>query len=224
MAEPRNSAALLRKVPLFASLDDAQLGLLAAHVQRRTYPRGATIISAGEPTQSLHLLVSGRSQVVVSDSKGNMAILAILRPGEYFGEMGLLDDHPRSASVVARETCEILTLAREQFAACLKNHFELCMTVARGLVKRLRYADNRIGSLALLDVYGRVAQLLLQESEIIDGRRIVTGRYSKQDIARMIGASRERVSRVMTDLEQRGFIEVRRSAIELRDPILTLAE
>jgi CRP/FNR family transcriptional regulator, cyclic AMP receptor protein len=224
MAEPRSSTLLLRNVPLFASLDDAHCALLAQHVQRRTYPRGATIIEAGEATQSLHLIVTGRAQVVMTDSKGAVVILAILRPGEHFGEMGLLDEHPRSASVVAREPCEVLALGKEQFAACMKDNFELAMTVTRGLVKRLRNADNRIGSLALLDVYGRVAQLLLQESETIDGRRVVVGKYSKQDIARMIGASRERVSRVMTDLQKRGFIEVRRAMIVLRDPIISLTE
>ena len=224
MAEPRASAALLRNVPLFASLDDAHIAMLAPHAQRRTYPRGATIIEAGEPTQSLHIIVSGRAQVSVTDTKGNMVIFAILRPGEYFGEMGLLDEHPRSASVMARETCEVLTLGKEAFNACLKENVELVMNVARGLVKRLRNADNRIGSLALLDVYGRVAQLLLQEAETVDGKKVVVGRYSKQDIARMIGASRERVSRVMTDLQNRGFIEVRRAAIVLRDPIVSLTE
>ena len=224
MSEPRASSVLLRNVPLFASLDDAQRALLAEHVQRRTYPRGATIIEAGEPTHSLHIIVSGRAQVVMTDSKGNVVILAILRPNEYFGEMGLLDEHPRSASVVARETCEVLALNKDHFNSCLKNNFELAMTVTRGLVKRLRDADNRIGSLALMDVYGRVAQLLLQESETIDGRRVVVGKYSKQDIARMIGASRERVSRVMKDLQDRGFIEVRRAMIVLREQIVSLTE
>jgi CRP/FNR family cyclic AMP-dependent transcriptional regulator len=222
MPAPRASSLLLRNVPLFASFSDEQCAVLAQLVQRRSYPRGATVIEAGEPTHSLHIIISGRAQVVMSDKKGNQVILAILKPGEYFGEMGLLDDRPRSASVVARESCEVLTLGRQDFARCLKEHSELVVTVTRGLVKRLRNADTRIGSLALLDVYGRVAQLLLQESELVDGVRMVSGKFSKQDIARMIGASRERVSRVMKDLQTRGYIEVKRSSIVLHDPILTI--
>ena len=217
MAEPRASLLLLRNIPLFASLSDSQLGLIAQRLQRSSYARGATIIAAGEPTGSLHILLSGRAQVVLGDHKGRSVILAMLKPGDYFGEMGLLDDHPRSASVVAREPSDILTLHKEDFARVLKENFDLSMTVARGLARRLRQADNRIGSLALLDVYGRVAQVLLQEAEVVDGIPTITGRFSKQDIARMIGASRERVSRIMKDLERRGYIAVRGSSILLLD-------
>jgi CRP/FNR family cyclic AMP-dependent transcriptional regulator len=220
MAAPRASALLLRSVPLFGSLSDAQCELLAPAMQRRTHARGTTIIEAGEPTSSLHIVVSGQAQVVMSDRKGNVVILAILKSGEHFGEMGLIDDLPRSASVVARETCEILTLGQADFQHCLREHFEVAMTVTRTLVDRLRNADRRIGNLALLDVYGRVAQLLLQESEEVDGLRMVKSPLSRQDIARMVGASRERVSRVMKDLEQRGFIEPRGRALVLRERAL----
>jgi CRP/FNR family cyclic AMP-dependent transcriptional regulator len=219
MPESRASTLLLRNVPLFASLSDEQREMLAERLQRCRHARGTTIIAAGEPTGSLHIIVSGRAQVVISDNKGHRVILAMLRPGDYFGEMGLLDDGPRSASVVARETSEVLTLDKEDFTRCLEEHFELAMTVARGLAKRLREADNRIGSLALLDVYGRVAQLLLQGAEMVNGIRMVAGGVSKQDIARMIGASRERVSRVMKDLETRGYIEMRGSSILLLDQV-----
>ena len=219
MPEARASTLLLRNVPLFASLSDAQRDILAQRLQRHSYARGATIIEAGEPTGSLHIIISGRAQVVISDNKGRRVILAMLRPGDYFGEMGLLDDRPRSASVVAREASEILTLDKDDFARCLEQNFELAMTMARGLAKRLRQADNRIGSLALLDVYGRVAQLLLQEAETVNGIRLVAGGVSKQDIARMIGASRERVSRIMKDLQARGYIEMRGSSIVLLDQV-----
>ena len=218
-SQPRVSALLLRNVPLFAMLSEAQRAVLTSVVQRRSFPRGSTIIEAGEKTQSLYIIVSGRVQVVMSDDAGNEVILAILRPGEYFGEMGLLDDLPRSASVVAREPCELLTLSKHDFAGCLRENFDLAMAVARGLVGRLRDADNRIGSLALLDVYGRVAQLLLQMAEDVEGKRVITPKLSRLDIAKMIGASREMVSRVMKDLQARGNIEVKGDSIVLRDPV-----
>ena len=138
MAEPRASILLLRNIPLFASLSDAQRALIAQRLQRSSHGRGAAIIEAGAPTGSLHILLSGRAHVVLSDHKGRRVILAMLRPGDYFGEMGLLDDCPRSASVVAREASDILTLHKEDFARCLKENFELAMTVARGLARRLR--------------------------------------------------------------------------------------
>ena len=155
----------------------------------------------------------------MSDAEGKEVILTILGPGEFFGEMGLIDDEPRSASVVAIEACELLCITKRDFKKCLAENFEMAMAVMRGLVRRLREADRKIGSLALLDVYGRVARLLLDMSENVDGEKIVTKRLPKQDIAKMIGASREMVSRVMKDLQMGGYIEMRGSNIVLRDTI-----
>ncbi len=144
----RASVLLLRNVPLLSTLSDAQLGLLAQTILRRAYPRGATILKAGERTASLHIVVSGHVQVEISNRCGDEVILDILRPGEYFGEMGLLDDLPRSATVKAREACEILSLSKADFAARLKENHNLATAVQRGLVQRLRSANEKIGSLA----------------------------------------------------------------------------
>jgi CRP/FNR family cyclic AMP-dependent transcriptional regulator len=122
--------------------------------------------------------------------------------------------------VVAIEPCELLAITRRDFKKCLAENVEMSMAVMRGLVRRLREADRKIGSLALLDVYGRVARLLLDMSETVDGQKMVTKRLPKQDIAKMIGASREMVSRVMKDLQISGFIEMRGSTIVLRDSVL----
>jgi len=157
---------------------------------------------------------------MMSDSEGKEVILSILGPGEFFGEMGLIDDEPRSASVVTIEACELLSITKRDFKRCLAENFEMAMAVMRGLVKRLREADRKIGSLALLDVYGRVARLLLDMAENVNGEKIVTKRLPKQDIAKMIGASREMVSRVMKDLQTGGYIEMRGSNIVLRDTIM----
>lgn len=213
------STALLKTVPLFAGLPDEQLHALVPVVTRRSAPRGSLIMAAGDPTDSLYLVISGRLKVMMSDSDGKEVILSILGPGEFFGEMGLIDDHPRSASVVAMEPCELLALTRRDFRKCLAENFDMAMAVMRGLVKRLREADRKIGSLALLDVYGRVARLLLDMAEDVDGQKIVTRRLPKQDIAKMVGASREMVSRVMKDLQMGGYIEMRGSTIVLRDTI-----
>ena len=223
MAGPASvSTLLLRNVPLFAVLPEHQLGLLTSMVTRKTFARGTTIISAGGPTDSLYIIISGRLKVMMSDEEGREVILAILGSNEFFGEMSLVDDSPRSASVVAIESCELLSLAKGDFNKCLEDNFEMAMTVMRGLVKRLREADQKIGSLALMDVYGRVARLLLEMSEDVGGERIVVKKLAKQDIAKMIGASREMVSRVMKDLQIRGYIELRPGGLLLRDNILAL--
>jgi CRP/FNR family cyclic AMP-dependent transcriptional regulator len=214
------STAVLKAVPLFSSFPEDQLRMLTAVVARRSASRGTTVLAAGDPTDSLYIVLSGRLKVQMSDSDGKEVILSILGPGEFFGEMGLIDDNPRSASVVAMEACELLSIAKRDFKNCLSENFEMAMAVMRGLVKRLREADRKIGSLALLDVYGRVARLLLDMSETVDGQKMVTKRLPKQDIAKMIGASREMVSRVMKDLQMGGYIEMRGSNIILHDTIM----
>ncbi|MBI3374622.1 MAG: cyclic nucleotide-binding domain-containing protein [Betaproteobacteria bacterium] len=210
---------LLGSVPLFSMLTPEQRAILAPAVRRLACRKGETIIHAGEPTQSLFVIISGRVDVSVTNSEGKQVILAILRSGDYFGEMSLIDDEPRSADVVARGPCELLVLDRPEFRRCLEANFQLAMDITRRLVRRLRDADNRISSLALLDVYGRVAQLLLREAELVDGLWMLPGSLSRVDIARMIGASREMVTRVLKDLQQRGCIELRGTTIILHDTI-----
>ncbi len=214
------STTVLKAVPLFATVPDDALRTLATIVTRRSVTRSTIIMSAGDPTDSLYIVLSGRLKVMMSDADGKEVILSILGPGEFFGEMGLIDDSPRSASVLAIEPCELLAISKRDFKKALAENFEMSMAVMRGLVHRLREADRKIGSLALLDVYGRVARLLLDMAETVDGQKMVTKRLPKQDIAKMIGASREMVSRVMKDLQTGGFIEMRGSIIVLRPSVV----
>jgi CRP/FNR family cyclic AMP-dependent transcriptional regulator len=194
--------------------------MLTTVVTRKSAPRSTTIMAGGDPTDSLYIVLSGRLKVMMSDAEGKEVILSILGPGEFFGEMGLIDDEPRSATVVTIEPCELLSIAKRDFKKAMAENWQMTEAVMRGLVKRLREADRKIGSLALLDVYGRVARLLLDMAENVDGEKVVTKRLPKQDIAKMIGASREMVSRVMKDLQTGGYIEMRGSTIVLRDTIM----
>ena len=202
------STTVLRTVPLFSGFSEEQLRLLVSAVNRRNVPRGTIVIVEGDPTDSLYIIISGRLKVMMSDAEGKEVILAMLGPGEFFGEMGLIDDNPRSASVIAIEPCELLAVTKRAFRKCLVENANLAMAVLRVLVRRLREADRKIGSLAMLDVYGRVARLLLDMSENVNGQKMVTRRLSKQDIAKMVGASREMVTKVMKDLQASGYIEV----------------
>ena len=211
------STTVLKSVPMFASFSPDQLRALMVMISRRSAPRGAAIMREGDPVDSLYIVISGRLKVMMGEADGKETILSIIGPGEFFGEMGLIDDNPRSASVVAIEPCELLSVTKRAFRKCLVENSELAMAVMRVLVRRLREADRKIGSLAMLDVYGRVARLLLDMSEDVDGRKVVTRRLTKQDIAKMVGASREMVSKVMGDLQASGHIEVEGSTIVLRD-------
>lgn len=202
------SLVVLRNLPLFSGVTEAELEKIAKVAGRKRVERGAYVVRAGENTDSLYILLTGRAKVTNTDEEGREIILAWLDSGEFFGEMGLIDGSPRSASVVAAEPCELLSLSKEAFQRCLQDNFQVAQKLMQILVRRLREADRKIESLALLDVYGRVARLLLDLSVAEDGRRIVKKKISKQDMARMIGASREMVSKVMRDLELSGYIAV----------------
>ena len=212
------STTVLKSLSLFATFSQDQLRALVTMITRRSAPRGSMIMLEGGPADSLYIVISGRLKVMIGEADGKETILSIIGPGEFFGEMGLIDDSPRSASVIAIEPCEFVAVTKRAFRKCLVENSELAIAVMRVLVRRLREADRKIGSLAMLDVYGRVARLLLDMSENVNGKRTVTKRLTKQDIAKMIGASREMVHKVMKDLQMSGYIEVQGSTIVLRDP------
>jgi len=202
------SLVVLRNVPLFAGLDQSELEKLSRVAGRRRAERGEFVVRAGEDTDALYILISGRAKVTNSDEEGREIILAVLGPGESFGEMGLIDGSPRSANVVAQEASELVVVSKQDFQRCMQDNFQVALKLMQVLVRRLREADRKIESLALLDVYGRVARLLLEMSQEVNGRRVVVRKVSKQDMARMIGASREMVSKVMRDLENSGYIQL----------------
>jgi CRP/FNR family cyclic AMP-dependent transcriptional regulator len=211
------NAHVLKTVPLFSSFSDQQIAVLVSCVQHRSYPRGAAILRAGEETEALYIILSGRVKVLIPDEEGREVILTMMGAQDYVGEMGLLDNLPSSATVETLEPCEMLRIPRTAFLSCLENHAEVAMMVMRNLVSRLRNADRKIESLALIDVYGRVARLIIDMAEEIDGLWVVPRAPAKQEIARMIGASREMVSRVIKDLQERNVIRTDKRRIVVLD-------
>ena len=199
---------LLRRVPLFTLLTVAQAEVISGAVIKQRFKRGEALVAQGQKSDSLFILLTGRARVMTSDSRGREVILATLAPGDYLGEMSIIDNQPHSATVRAEVQTDVLMLGRAEFARCLTENASMSLVVMRGLVKRLRHADRKIESLALLDVYGRVAHALLDFAvSDTQGQRVIKEKISRQDLAKMVGASREMVSRVMKDLEERGFIE-----------------
>ena len=203
-----SSLDLIRRVPLFSMLTESQAISVADAVVKRRFKRGEVIVEQGKKSNALFILLNGRARVVTADSRGREVILATLQPGDHIGEMSLIDNEPHSATVRAEVHTDVLMLGRIEFARCLPENSSMAYAVMRGLVQRLRHADRKIESLALMDVYGRVARALLEfATETGDGEMLIREKISRQDIAKMVGASREMVSRVMKDLEERGFIQ-----------------
>jgi CRP-like cAMP-binding protein len=202
-----SSLDLIRRVPLFSLLTNDQAQSIADSVVKRRFRRGEIVVEHGKKSNALFIMLTGRARVLTADQRGREVILAVLQPGDYVGEMSLIDNEPHSATVRAEIQSDMLVLGRAEFARCLPENSSLSYAIMRGLVQRLRSADRQIESLALLDVYGRVARALLEMSETIGEQKVIRNKVSRQDLAKVVGASREMVSRVMKDLEEREMIE-----------------
>jgi CRP/FNR family cyclic AMP-dependent transcriptional regulator len=202
---------LIRRVPLFAMLTPLQAESLAGAVGKRRFKRGELIVEQGKKCDALFIMLAGRARVVATDRKGREVILATLHAGDYIGEMSLIDKEPHSANVEAEIQTDALVLGGDDFNRCLLENTSTVAAVMKGLVQRLRSADRKIESLALMGVYGRVAHVLMENSVPgLDNINIIRDKISRQDIAKMVGASREMVSRVMKDFEEQNFIETRK--------------
>ena len=203
---------LIRRVPLFAVLTQPQAESLANAVGKRRFKRGELLVELGKKCDALFIILAGRARVVVTDKKAREVILATLQPGDHVGEMSLIDREPHSANVEAEVQTDALVLGGDDFNRCLNENGAMMQAVMRGLVQRLRSADRKIESLALMGVYSRVANVLLDSgvpTSDAPNVRVIREKISRQDIAKMVGASREMVSRVMKDFEEQGFIETK---------------
>jgi CRP-like cAMP-binding protein len=216
---------LIRRVPLFALLTCVQAESVADAIIKRRFKRGEVVVEQGHKSNTLFILLTGRARVITADKRGREVILATLQPGDYVGEMSLIDNQSHSATVRAEVQTDMLSLGRAEFARCLPENSSMAYAIMKGLVQRLRQADRKIESLALMDVYGRVARALLEFAQPDrDGHLTVRDRISRQDIAKMVGASREMVSRVMKDLEERGFVETRQDgSMWIKEHLSTLS-
>lgn len=209
-------AARLRQVPLFAHLTDPELRRIGEVARTRAFPKQSVILFESDPGDALYVVLGGEVKVVLTGEDGKEVILSILKDGEFFGEMSLIDDRPRSANVVATVDSMLLVLRREDFQACLEENPRIAFGLLRELSLRLRQADEKIGGLVLLDVNGRIARLLLTLADEHDGLsmpRTVT----HHTIAQMIGSTRETVSRTLREFQDRQLIRVTRDRIAVVD-------
>jgi len=202
---------LLRTVPIFAELEEVDITSLAQLATRRHSAKDTVVFFENEEGDSFFMILEGRIRVTILGDDGREIILTILGPGDFFGEMALLDNEPRSATAIAAEDTELLCLHRSDFQKIATKR-----SITAGLIKvltqRLRRANHQIQTLALLDVYGRVARVILDMARE-EGRRLKDGRIAfrratHQELASRIGTTRETVTRMLKDLERQGMISV----------------
>jgi len=211
---------MLQNIDLFDGLNETDLAVLEQHCTTRQYPANTILINEGDETDSMYVILAGEAKVFMSDDSGKEVTLNILADGDYFGELALLDDMPRSASVMTMQPSKLLVISKTEFRRCLGDHPEIATNIIRCLSQRVRSLTHSVKSLALMDVYGRVARTLLElAKENEEGKLVVRQKLTHQDIASMVGASREMVSRIMKDLSTGGYISVKNRQITIEEKL-----
>jgi CRP/FNR family cyclic AMP-dependent transcriptional regulator len=200
---------MLETVPLFEGLSPDMLARIESRAVARNFPRNAVVLSEGDEATSMFIILSGSLKVYHTEADGRETVLNTLGPGQHFGELALVDDFPRSASVMTLEpaTCSVVT--RDTLREAIARNPDVAMALISTLIDRARIATDNVKNLALMDVYGRVARLLLSlAKEQPDGKLVVPEKMTQQDIADRVGASRDMISRIFKDLTIGGYVSV----------------
>lgn len=213
----RRTPHMLGNVSLFANLPPSLIEELESMCVSRRYAKNTMLFMEGDENNQLFVIRTGKVSVFLQGEEGKQLILNYMSEGEYFGELSLIDSQPRSASIMTVMDCEFLTLSREKFQECVRRSPELCMSLMQELTTRIRKLTQSVKDLALLDVYGRVAHTL--EKMCDENKTISNPKPTHQDIANMVGSSREMVSRIMKELIVGEYIEQSSDAIHLRKPL-----
>ena len=195
---------LLRALPLFSLLTEEQLAYIAPTLRRRSYPARTFVVCAGDTAEGLYFILSGNVHVIHEDGDAREVIIAALGPNQFFGESSLFQVTPGLQAAQSQDPCEILFVPKTLLLQLLERNPAAAMFMMRTLANRLAAAQRQIASFALIDVYGRVARVILENVHVKDGEYVVELRSTV--IAAMVGASREMVSRVVREMIGHGLL------------------
>jgi len=215
----KQSEGLFRDIPLLARLAGADLRALASHGRVRRYPAEAVIFREGDRGDSLHIVMEGSVRVSVLSSKGEEATVALLGPGEFVGDLALLDGRPRSASAVASEPTRTLVVTRDDFRRWLAERPKAALVLLEALSLRVRRTDEVLADLTFLDLPRRLAKRLvaLAADRPADGKGGVKLRITQAGLASMLGVSRESVNKQLKDFERRRWVSLGRGSVTVLD-------
>jgi CRP/FNR family cyclic AMP-dependent transcriptional regulator len=208
---------LLDNISLFADLSESDREAINKLAVTRSYAKNTLVMCEGDRSDSLYIVLTGKVKVFLSDEEGKEVTLNTQGPGEYFGELAMLDEAPRSASVVTVEDTKLAVVSKAAFDECLEKNPKIALTLIRGLARRLREVTENVRNLALMDVYGRVARTLLDLAEDKGGKQVISQKLTQREIASMVGASREMVSRILRDLSVGGYITIENRIITINE-------
>lgn len=212
-----NVLEFLRKTPILGSLSDEELKKVGALCRERGFTRGNVIFYEEDLGTSFYMIVSGRVKIMVLAPDGREHILGVLQEQDFFGEMSLLDGEPRSATAVALDDVKVLCISREDFQKTLHESPEIALQILVTLSRRLRKTDLHVENLAFLSAPGRVARTLLQLSgelgKVTPEGVVISHNMTRQELANMAGTSRETLTRVLMDYQEREIITIRKNQI-----------
>ena len=210
----------LKNIPLFAGLPEIDLQAIVNKAVIKAYDKNAIVVTEGEFTKSLYVIISGRVKVYLNDENGKELVLDSKDPGEYFGEM-VLDEGPRSASVMTTEPSTFAVISTAVFKGLLVKHPEIALIVIKNLIRMARGLDQNVRSLAMLDVYGRVSRMLLDLAVEQGEMLVVPEKLTRQEMATRVGTSREVINRILRDLTAGEYIRVEDKTIIINKPLPT---
>jgi CRP-like cAMP-binding protein len=209
-----NKLAVLRKHPMFCDLEPEALDQLCRYAKHSTLKRGATIVSKGDPGNSLVVVVSGTVKISISSPDGRSAILNLIGAGEIFGEVALLDGRARTADATANTNCEIYVIDRRDFIPFVRSHPALAMKLIELLCERLRWTSDQVEEVILQNLPGRLASALLRLTEkhklAPAGRTIA---ITQQEISEMVGMTRESINKQLRAWAARNWVRLEHGAI-----------
>ena len=206
----------LRNIPLFDGLDSDTLTELEKLVIRRKFARNAILFSKGDEGNTIYFIAAGRVKAVINDHNGREIVLNQFGPGEFFGEFALLDGKPRSATMVTKEAVEAIVIRRDDFQRLVLSQPDVMLELMQTLLKKLREATDKIESLTFYNVYERINQLLKNLASPDEGGLVICEKLTHKDIANMVGASREMVSKIMKQLMDGGYIDVENRCLRIK--------
>jgi CRP-like cAMP-binding protein len=221
VSRPGASSALsvLRKHPIFADLDSEAFDQLCRYAKHTTLKRGTTIVSKGDPGNSLIAVISGTVKISVTSPDGRSAILNLIGPGEIFGEVAVLDGHARTADATANTNCEIYVIDRRDFIPFVRSQPALAMKFIELLCTRLRWTSDQVEEVILQNLPGRLASALLRLTEkhklAPAGRTIAV---TQQEISEMVGMTRESINKQLRAWADRKWVRLEHGAIVVLDP------
>lgn len=209
----------LRKVALFSELDDEQLEQLAGVVREQHYKKNVTLFHVDDPGNALFILKDGLVKITIEDQSGREIILRMLYPTDFFGEMSLIDDMPRSATVTTLEPSDAMLIYRDSFLNLIEKNPKILLNMTIVLSRRLRRVNELIRSLAFHDVYGKVARVLLnlarEKGRTTDDGTVIDLRLTQQELAELAGMSRETMTRTLRDFQQAGCVRIESGIITI---------